>query len=204
MWSQILVSFSAVLALIILLKRINYFYKLFNLFVIIPFLSIAITFLASTELDTHIYIMIRDWSSVVSISFILIILLKIIRDLKPVFERYPAPFIFTPLILLPVYPFLNDAEVIKNLLNMMLQGGALLVFILISITIFKKLDSAWNVLVMILSLTGTYITYWFIPELSERLPWIWHLFLTLGLISAAVITPQLLNITNKPISGATL
>lgn len=87
---------------------------------------------------------------------------------------------------------------------MMLQGGALLVFILISITIFKKLDSAWNVLVMILSLTGTYITYWFIPELSERLPWIWHLFLTLGLISAAVITPQLLNITNKPISGATL
>lgn len=94
MWSQILVFFSAVLALIILLKRINYFYKLFNLFVIIPFLSIAITFLASTELDTHIYIMIRDWSSVVSISFILIILLKIIRDLKPVFERYPAPFFY--------------------------------------------------------------------------------------------------------------
>jgi hypothetical protein len=155
-------------------------------------------------LDNQVYQIIRDWSLIVSITFILTILLKIIRDLKPVFERYPAPFIYTPLILLPVYPFLNDADVIKNLLNLILQGGALLVFMLISVTIYNKIETAWITLVTILSLTGAYIMYWFIPELPESLSWIWHLLLTFGLISGSFHTPELLNISTKRNVGVTL
>ena len=204
MWSQILVFFSTLLAAIIFVKKVDHPLKLVNLFALVPFLSIAVTFLAATELDTYLYIIIRDWSLVVSITCILTILLKVIRDLKPVFERYPAPFIYTPLILLPVYPFLNDAEVIKSLLNILLQGGALLVFALISITIYKKLESAWIAILMLLSLTGTYVIYWFIPDLTERLPWIWHLLLTAGIISSSIFTPQLFNITSKRNTGVTL
>jgi len=204
MWSQILVIFSTLLALFIFFKRIHQAARLINMFVLIPLLLIALTFLASSELDLHIYLIIRDWSLLISATFALTILLKIIRDLKPVFERYPAPFIYTPLILLPVYPFLNDAEVIKNLLNIIFQGGALIVFILITATVIRKIESAWTAIIMVTSLISTYSLYWFVPDINEIYPWIWHLLLSAGLLTCSLYIPVLLNISTKHNSGATL
>jgi hypothetical protein len=74
---------------------------------------------------------IREWGSLVAINFVLTALFNLIRDSKPKFARFPILMTLFPLIGLFFYPLVINNNVVKDLLHITYQGGALFVGLII-------------------------------------------------------------------------
>jgi vacuolar-type H+-ATPase subunit I/STV1 len=123
----------------------------------------------------------QDLVSIGGLAFILSGLFMMIRDAKPVFARFPSSFTFLPLAILPFYPLLADKAVLRDLINIIIQGGGLAVAILI--LSIRQLKSAKHLILIlgILILGAAYTFRWFIPIDSDD-NWASDIFLAAGMV----------------------
>lgn len=101
----------------------------------------------------------KEWGDLIAITLILCGLFVRIRESKPIFARFPLYLTFLPIVILFFYPFVADSNVVKILLKMILQGGALLTSLLL-VTINQYIYR--NRLVLLISIFLFLISYTFI------------------------------------------
>ena len=129
----------------------------------------------------------REWGDLLAITFILSALFIKTRNSKPVFARFPLYLTLMPFLVLFFYPFVVNAEIVKELLQITYQGAAIIVGILV-ISINHYLYKGRGLLLFssILFLTS-YILFWFfdasIPQLSQLLG---KIIFSFGIIIAAI------------------
>jgi hypothetical protein len=105
--------------------------------------------------------LIRDvaaWGNFVSISLVLSALFVIIRDSKPVFARFPVSLTLLPLIGIIFFAIIPTSYAIKDILELIMQAGAILVALLlfgVNTYLFKW---KWTFLGSVTAFISSYIT----------------------------------------------
>ncbi|MEX0639196.1 MAG: hypothetical protein WD094_01950, partial [Balneolaceae bacterium] len=131
-WSEILYLFScAGVTLYILLFKRGVSLIEFRPLLSASVITSAFPFLFK-NLPTQQSQVVSEWSMLVSVTLLLITLALFIYRMKPVYNRFPYPFVYLPFLVLIFYPLISDAEILKDFLNILLQSGALLIFILLT------------------------------------------------------------------------
>lgn len=165
------------------MENLNWIYILYlsvgipaaiNLFLIakkdksLPVLAFGValaTFLTGIMLDYGFgdnLMLAREWGDLLAITIALCGLFIEIRESKPVFARFPIYLTLLPFLTVLFYPLVIDSAIIKNLLQMIYQGGAVLVAILvISINQFLHKKREYLLVSSFVFLIA-YISFWFL------------------------------------------
>lgn len=141
--------------------------------------------------------LVLEWVKIVGISFFLFVLAITVRQLKPEYARYPIFFSYLPLGIIAVYPFISDADVLKDLLNQLLQGGGLAVSIVLFFSLYSKLTKPAMYTLGLVLLTIAYAVYWFGESIHSHYPWTWQLPMAGGLILATLAATEVLSYLKK-------
>jgi hypothetical protein len=72
----------------------------------------------------------KDWVNITAVVITLSALGLMIRESKPKIARAPMILAFIPFLILAVYPFVADTFVLKRFLFMLLEGGGILIALL--------------------------------------------------------------------------
>lgn len=104
----------------------------------------------------------------VGITLVLCALFVKIRNSKPVFARFPLPMTLLPLVGIFFYPMIIQADVVKDLLRITYQGGAIIVGILVISINHLMYKQRSLLLLACLIFAISYVSYWFIdfPDLQ--------------------------------------
>lgn len=177
-WSEILLLVCAVLSIFLLLYNSSR-HRQIRVFASVAILSVVATLVPDLLAIQETVIV--EWAMVTGITAALLALASIIRELKPYYARYPYPFSFTPLAILIFYPMLSDTAVLKDLLNQILQGGALLITLLLAISLARRVENRLSLLTGVGLLIVACIAYW-APVDDSLIPWLWQSTLALGMV----------------------
>ena len=184
-WSTILLLFVTVITLFLWLRNPHarknlYVYNL----VWIALGALAAVYLApliGSDSFLPYQAEVEFWGRAVSICATLTLLSNVIRNLKPSYARYPNVLTFVPVVLLGVFPVIRSFSVLNDLLQIMVLGAGILALWLTSVTLVRKLEKGWNLLLGTASLTGAYILTWIFSDVSLAHPWTTHVLLTASL-----------------------
>ena len=128
-----------------------------------------VTFLAGVGLDYGFgdqLSIAREWGDLLAITTALCGLFIEIRESKPVFARFPIYLTGLPFLSVFFYPLVIDSLVIKNLLQLIYQGGAIVVAILVvSINQFLHKQREYLLTACMIFLMA-YISFWFFGDLE--------------------------------------
>lgn len=102
-----------------------------------------------------------DWSRLAAIILYISGLLVLIRESKPVFVRFPLYMTALPFLSFAFFPLMLDAQIIRDLLNAIYQGGALLVTSLILLLNFATAKGRTLYIAGIILAFAAYLSYWF-------------------------------------------
>ncbi len=127
------------------------------------------------------YQFISDYVAIVGLCFVLVGLFILIRDSKPSFARFPSVFTLLPVLVIPFFPLLSDKSVLRDLINIILQGGGLVVAILMVFINQVKRTNYGYLVGGVTLLIASYILKW-IFELEDDYSWIWQVLLSMGII----------------------
>lgn len=142
------------------------------------------TLMAETNPDRSQFLI--GWNQTIGISFILSALSMVIWHFKPSYTRHPYPFVYLPLLLIPIYGLISDMSVLSELLNQIFQGGAYLIAVLLYITIRKNaVYKNYYLGALVLLLLG-YLSYWYIPGAADSGMPVWRFFTGTGTILLAI------------------
>lgn len=137
--------------------------------------------------EIQLYFDLFQWGKLISITFYISGLLVLIRESKPVFARFPAYLTALPFVSFIFFPLIIDSIVIKDLINAIYQGGALLVTILI-FTINQAKKQKRRYYIIGISLIGAaYLSYWVVFQQMNmvELHWISEILLSIGILFTA-------------------
>jgi len=184
-WINIL-FFSCGLPSMIMLYRAAYVAKSFsNAF----FGTAILSFLIGTAVGSFDQVysaLAREWWDLVGITLVLCGLFVKTRNSKPVFARFPLRMTMLPILGVFFYPLIINADVVKDLLTITYQGGAILVSILV-ITINHLMYKHRSILIVAyLIFLMAFVSYWFIdiPEV-ELMQTIGVILFSVGMLVAA-------------------
>lgn len=105
---------------------------------------------------------------------------------KPTYTRHPYPFVYLPLLLIPIYGLISDMSVLSELLNQIFQGGAYLIAVLLYFTLHKSgVYKNYYLGALLLFLLG-YFGYWHYPGAAESGWPVWRFFTGTGTILLAI------------------
>ncbi|HBQ59506.1 MAG TPA: hypothetical protein DD671_07730, partial [Balneolaceae bacterium] len=116
------------------------FFLMLKLFIKRPSLLVAYFGISALAISTpyfldlfgvESYIDLFQWGKLISITFYISGLLVLIRESKPIFARFPVYLTGLPFVSFLFFPLIIDSIVIKELINAIYQGGALVVTVLI-------------------------------------------------------------------------
>ncbi len=106
----------------------------------------------------------REWGDLVAITFTLCGLFVKIRNSKPIFARFPLYLTMLPLLVIVFYPLIVDSNVVKELLQITYQGGAIIVSLLVvSINHFLYRQRSF-LLISCLVFLLAFSSHWFLGE----------------------------------------
>lgn len=155
---------AVILLFIIVLKDRLLSILLFGLAILSFLVGVLIDFINPNGL-----IIAREWGDLLAITLTLCGLFVKIRNSKPIFARFPIYLTALPLLILMFYPMVIDSIVVKQLLQITYQGGALLVSILV-ISINQYMYKGRGVLLASsFTLLISYILYWFLRDFDQPL-----------------------------------
>jgi len=189
-WSEILLLICSCTAILLLFLKSGSGYLRIKLLCTGSFLAVIVSFIAQHIVAYESLII--EWTKISGISFFLIVVAITIRELKPEYARYPVFFSYLPLGIIAVYPFITDADVLKNLLNQMLQGGGLVVSLLLYFSFYGKLKNYGMYMGGIVLFIIAYAIYWFADAFSLLYPWAWQLPLAIGFIMASIVGSEII------------
>lgn len=101
-----------------------------------------------------------EWGRLVAVTFYISGLLVLIRESKPPFARFPVYLTALPFISFLFFPLIIDSIAIKNLINGIYQGGALLVTVLIFTVNNARTKGRRYYLLGLSLITIAFIGYW--------------------------------------------
>src|SRR5690625_2156099 len=177
-WSEILLLVCSALSLFLLFYK-GSGHRESRIFAAIAILSVSVTLFPGMFSAREA--MVLEWARITGITTVLLVLAFIIRQLKPYYARYPYPFSFTPLAVLIFYPMVSDTAVLKDLLNQILQGGALLIALLLTLSLGRSIQKNFMLWGGVLLLMISCIAYWMISA-EAFTPWLWQSSLSLGMV----------------------
>jgi hypothetical protein len=180
-WSEILVILCSLISIVILFFYSGSSFLHLRIFFTISALSIIAGTGGPIFYEQYANDII-EWSKVIGITFSLIVVALLIREMKPEYARFPVFFSYIPLLIIAVYPFISDAQILKDVLNLILQGGTLLIVFLLYLTLINKIDNHLLFLLALILLTLTYGFYWFGGDFISNHPWTWQLPFITGMI----------------------
>lgn len=197
MWSQILISISCFVSILIVLNRV----PKQNLDIKISAIT-ALLFLLITEIllfYTFPYAeIVTEAITLLAFTIVLSMLLMIIHMVKPEFVRYPYPIVFMPLIIVLGYPLIKGINALTDLILILLQGGGIIVFFLLFTAHHDRFKRKWLLLFGGFLLFGTYVIYWFLePYMGEYHHWVWQSLAAIGMIITALEFPDILKNYSK-------
>ncbi len=167
-WLDVTLIALAVPSFIILLSVAYKAKSLSNLFFGLAILSflIGITLGYFEQINS---ILAREWGDLIAITLVLCGLFVKTRNSKPVFARFPMPMTMLPLVGIFFYPMIIEADVVKDLLRITYQGGAILVGLLV-ISINHLMYKHRSVLLLsCIVFLIAFIGFWFIelPDFEQ-------------------------------------
>lgn len=124
---------------------------------------------------------------------VFILLLLAIRYLRPDISRYPYGFAYLPGIIMLVYPLIDKSEAITIIIYMMMQAGSILVFTFLIVGHYDQIKRGWMGIIAITSFLAAYLIFWILPSAFEIQVWYWKPFLAIGMLSASLSFPYVLN-----------
>lgn len=190
MWSEILLIICSLFSIVILLFYSGKNYLHLRCFLSVSLISVIVSISTSffiSEFDTEI----NEWTKVTGISFALVVIAILIREMKPTYVRYPVIFSYVPLAILAVYPFISDADILKDLLNQLLQGGAIVVSLLLYLSLKDKLEKHYLFLTGMLLFATAFGFYWFSGEIGSEMIWTWQTPMAAGIILISLQTSEM-------------
>jgi len=93
---------------------------------------------------------VKDWVNISAVVLTLSALGLMIRESKPKMARAPVVLAFIPFLILAAYPFISDTFVLKRFVFILLEGGGLLIALLMYTNHFTRQSEYKLVLVYIL------------------------------------------------------
>jgi len=189
-WSEILLIICCLFSIGVLLFYSGRNYLHLRFFLSVSLISIIVSISTSfiySAYETEI----NEWTKITGISFALVVIAIQIREMKPTYVRYPVIFSYMPLAIIAVYPFISDAEILKDLLNQLLQGGAIVVSLLLYLSLKDKLEKHYLFLIGVLLFATAYGFYWFGGEIGSEMIWAWQLPMAAGIILLGMQTSEL-------------
>lgn len=154
---------------------------------IILFVTLALFYLhiyTDSVLQDDLFIQIAGWARMITIAVILSGLMQYIHFSKPEYARFPQVFIFLPLLLIVVWPFIDRTLVLKEWMICTYEGAGLIAgFLLIGMNFYKGKQNQL-VLIGLGFLALSYLVFWLPIAVLKENAWIWELIFSMGLIVA--------------------
>jgi hypothetical protein len=120
----------------------------------------SIAALANTEYISTI----TEWADILAIISVLNALFVKVRNSKPVFARFPGYLTALPILILFFYPLISKADIVKDLLSITLEGGAIAVGTLV-VSLNHYLYKERGLLLSSIPLfIASYVAYWFVEH----------------------------------------
>lgn len=159
----LIVGIPSVINLFFVARKVNSLSVLIFGMALIAFLAgVSVDYLFSSSIKNG-----REWGDLIAITMTLCGLFIEIRESKPVFARFPMYLTFLPFLTILFYPLVIQSEVIKNLLQLIYQGGAIVVAILV-ISINQLLHKQRGFLLSAcLIFLAAYVSFWFMGEINS-------------------------------------
>jgi uncharacterized membrane protein len=143
----------------------------------------AVAFPYTYGLFFDIHPSLLEWGRLVAITFYISGLLVLIRESKPPFARFPIYLTALPFVSFLFFPLIIDSLAIKNLINGIYQGGALIVTLLIFTVNNVKTKGRRYYLLGLGLVTIAYLGFWGSTFLDyEGYAWSIKIILSTGIL----------------------
>lgn len=171
----------------VLLKTSTLHSRILSGSTIVLFVTLALFYIhtytgTGSAFQDDLFLRIAGWSRMITIAVILCGLMEYIRYSKPEYARFPQVFIFLPLLLIVVWPFIDRTLVLKEWLICTYEGAGLVAgFLLIGMNQYKGIQNQL-VLIGLGFLALSYLVFWLPFSMLRENAWIWELIFAIGLI----------------------
>ena len=181
-WIDLILLTSTAFCAILFIKRFLLQKTLLDLYFALSAIILFIPYsLHIMNVDTDVDLF--GWAKLIAIITYISGLLVLIRESKPVFARFPQYLTALPFMSLLFFPFMIDSYVIKDLLNAIYQGGALVVTGLIITLNFARTKGRRYYLIGIGSAIAAYIAYWvYFNRFDSDYTWISEMLLAVAIV----------------------
>jgi hypothetical protein len=120
---------------------------------------------------------------IISNSLVLVVLLMIIRFLRPIVFQYPYIVVFVPLLIPVSYLVLMGVEAMQQIIIMITQGAGLLVAALLTGGHWNAVQKKTQAAAGFIGIGFAYLIYWVFPGFANLTGDLWLIILSLGMIS---------------------
>lgn len=181
-WVDLVVSFSFGTASILLFKIFLKRRSLLELYFSLAAFIISIPYLLHLfQIDPVLNLF--QWGKLVSITIYISGLLVLIRESKPVFARFPLYLTALPFVSFLFFPLIIDSIVIKDLINAIYQGGALVVTVLVFTLNQARKKGRRYYIIGISFIAAAYLSYWlYLNRVATDHIWISEILLSVGIL----------------------
>lgn len=181
-WIDLVVAVTLLISMYALFKQFLHRRSLVDLYFGSSALILFIAYLIHL-LDLQPRQFFMNWGKLISITFYISGLLVLIRESKPLFARFPLYLTALPFISFLFFPLIIDSIVIKDLVNGIYQGGALIVTILVFTVNKAKLKDRRFYITGLALVSIAFILYWLIfnREMEDKI-WISEILFSTGIL----------------------
>jgi hypothetical protein len=129
-----------------------------------------------------------QWGKLIAVTIYISGLLVLIRESKPVFARFPIYLTALPFVSFLFFPLIIESIVIKDLINAIYQGGALVVTVLIFTLNQARKQKRRYYIIGISCVGAAYLSYWLILNRINHydLVWVSEILLCVGILFTTV------------------
>lgn len=191
MWTQLFSIFTVIVSTVIVLKKFQSSSKEIRYASLIA-LSTWLIGDIIVSIDLPYQEVLHIILQTVSLSLILVVFLQFIRQRKPVIFRYPYYMVYVPLLIPIAQLIVMDAQIIREIIFMLLQAVSIIVFALLSFGYSEKLKYRLLTIVGLLLLVWGFAFFWILQEYYIVFEWAWGLTNTVGMIACVYSFSDLL------------
>lgn len=169
----------------VFIKTQNWHSRLLAIASITLFITLILYYLhfhLGDALENDFFLEAAGWARMITIATLLTGLMEYIRFSKPEYARFPQLFIFLPLLLILVWPFIDHTLVLKEWLVCAYEGGGLLAgFMLIAMNHHKGNQNQLT-LIGLGFMAVAYLVFWLPINILRQNAWLWELLFAFSLI----------------------
>lgn len=196
MWTQLFSILTVIVSIVIVLKEFpsaSRDIKYLGIIALIIWLIGGITLNLTVPFQEVIHLTLQSSS----LSLVLVIFLKFIRQRKPIIFRYPTYMVYVPLLIPFTQLIVMDTKVIGDIIFMTLQGISIIVYILLSIGYSSELNNKLLTIIGVLLLLWGFTFYWILKEYFIVFEWAWGLTNMSGMLACIYSFSDLLRINEN-------